>query len=94
MTAVMLTVFAVAEAIGSVQTTPSYSEVTATGYRITVVSFSGNLTKRVSATYDSETNTITVSGKGPYKVEKNPYYGSDDKRGDYRYVAGQYYFNL
>lgn len=53
------------------------------------------MTIKVSATYDSDSNTITVSNKGPYKVEENPYYGSDDKRGAYRYVAaGQYYFNL
>lgn len=80
---------------GNVQVAPSSLETVVSSYRITVVSFSGSLTKRVSATYDSDTNTITVSNKGPYKVEENPYYGSDDKRGSYRYVAaGQYYFNI
>lgn len=48
----------------------------------------------VSATYDSEANTIKV-GKFTYSVTKNLAYGqSDDARGEFKYVAGGYYFNL
>lgn len=48
----------------------------------------------VSATYDRETNTIKV-GKFTYSVTKNLAYGqSDDARGEFKYVAGGYYFNL
>lgn len=47
----------------------------------------------VTATYDSEANTIKV-GKFTYSVTKNLAYGqSDDARGEFKYVAGEYYFN-
>lgn len=48
----------------------------------------------VTATYDSEANTIKV-GKFTYSVTNNLAYGqSDDARGEFKYVAGGYYFNL
>lgn len=52
------------------------------------------ITKTVSAIYDSESNTLIVDNES-YTVSDNPYYGnSNDKRGDYKYVAsGRFYFN-
>lgn len=93
--AALFSMYTIATTADSVQTITSSSEMMMSSYKIRVFRFSGNLTIGVDATYDSETNTITVSNKGPYKVEENPYYGSNDKRGTYRYTAaGQYYFNL
>lgn len=57
---------------------------------------SGWVKTRKSGKYDSDSNTLSVGGS-TYKVEENPYYGSEDSsgRGAYRYVAGgNYYFNL
>lgn len=48
----------------------------------------------VTAIYDSKEKTIKV-GKFTYSINKNLAYGqSDDGRGEYMYVAGDYYFNL
>ena len=52
------------------------------------------IVRHVSATYDKESNTLTVDNE-TYPVRDNPYYGNtDDKRGAYRYVAdGRFYFD-
>ncbi len=61
---------------------------------IHVYRISGNITTRKNASYDTDSNTITVDGK-TYSVQANPYYGQNDKRGKYQYVAGgSYYFDL
>ena len=56
----------------------------------------GNLwvKKYVDATYDSESNKLYVKGES-YSVYTNDLYQNvDDARGNYRYVAGNFYFNL
>lgn len=52
----------------------------------------GNVSK--SGMYDTETNKITIDGY-TYRVELNSEFGKNGARGNYRYVAGEYYyFNL
>lgn len=56
----------------------------------------GNLwvKKYVDATYDSEANKLYVKDES-YNVYSNDLYQNvDDARGNYRYVAGNFYFNL
>lgn len=51
-------------------------------------------TTSYKAIYDSDANTITV-GKFTYNIHENRAYGQEnDGRSEYRYVAGNYYFNL
>lgn len=48
----------------------------------------------ISATYDSERNVIKV-GKFEYTIHENRAYGQEkDGRAEFKYQAGNYFFNL
>ena len=76
------------------------SDMVQSSYSVTVMWIRNNgsvwMKTKKTGNYDSNENTISVNGS-TYRVQDNPYYGSDDPHGrdSYRYVAGgEYYFNL
>lgn len=64
-------------------------------YEFVRVGANGAYSRRtVNALYDASAQTIIV-GKQPYTIHSNPAYGQEnDYRSEYRYHAGNYYFNL
>lgn len=61
---------------------------------ITVYMIKSHSSAMKSATYDTDSNTITVDGD-TYTVSENPDYGRGGKTGQYAYMAaGIYFFNL
>lgn len=82
----------------NIQNAPATTDLMVSSSRIQVVFWTGStgsVKVNRNATYDEDTNTITIGKDGPYKVQENPYYETNDKTGSYRYVAaGKYYFNL
>lgn len=60
---------------------------------VTCIKFNGNITIKTQGHYDPDNDTITIAGN-TYRVRVNPNRGDGTKRGDYYYMAGDYYFNL
>lgn len=62
-------------------------------YTVSCIRFTNVGTARTRGVYDSDDNTITIHGE-TYRVRVNPYRGDGTKRGDYYYMAGEWFFNL
>ena len=59
------------------------------------VKFTDEGMRKIKGTFNSETMVLSIIGRNPRSVSKNPRYGDGTKYGDYYYVAtGGYYFNL
>ena len=59
------------------------------------VKFTEEGTRTIKGTFNSDTMILSIIGRNPRSVSKNPRYGDGTKYGDYYYVAtGGYYFNL
>ena len=95
---------AVCSLYGYANATQSQTEATTcttsmtTGYKVRAceIKRNGNLwiKRMVDAYYDSDSNRLYV-GEYSYSVSENSLYGKvSDKRGNYQYVAGNFYFDL
>lgn len=76
----------------------TYVSSSTTGYKVRAceIKKSGHLwiKRMVDAYYDSDSNRLYV-GEYSYAVSENSLYGQvSDKRGNYKYVAGNFYFDL
>ena len=63
-------------------------------YYVKCIKFSAHGTATNHGEFDSEAMTLTIKGRKPYSVSKNPRYEDGTKCGEYYYTAGGYYFNL